>query len=150
MPQSLSKVAVHLIFSTKNGQRFIDDTERPELERYLAGILTAHDCKAIQIGAQPDHVHILFLLSRTISISDFVREVKTGSGKWLRAKGSGYTEFYWQRGYGAFSVSESVLPQVIEYVQNQDEHHRRLSFQDEFRAFCAKHGLEIDERYVWD
>ena len=121
-----------------------------ELYAYTATVLQSIDCPALIIGGAADHIHILNLLCRTITVADMVEQIKTASSKWIKSKGSSYREFYWQSGYGVFSVSESKVPDVRRYIENQEEHHRRLSFQDEFRALCDRHGIAIDERYVWD
>jgi REP element-mobilizing transposase RayT len=97
-----------------------------------------------------DHIHILCNFSRKITVGDFIESVKTGPSKWMKKQRPEYKDFFWQRGYGAFSVSQSNVPRVHDYVAGQEEHHRKVSFQEEFRALCRKHGLEINERYVWD
>jgi REP element-mobilizing transposase RayT len=108
------------------------------------------DTPAILIGGVEDHVHILALLSRKFAIMDVVQEAKTETSKWIKKQGDAYREFQWQAGYGAFSVSESNVEQVKRYIAGQEEHHRRMSFQDEYREICRRHGIEVDERYVWD
>ena len=105
---------------------------------------------AILINGLEDHVHILCLLSRSIAIKDLIEESKTSTSKWIKTKGLQYREFYWQPGYGAFSVSESNVEEVKRYIANQEEHHRTVTFQEEFRKLCERHGVLIDERYVWD
>ena len=116
----------------------------------MMGTLQALECWPSALDGVEDHVHILCQLSRKVALMDLVEEVKTASSKWIKTKGPQYHDFHWQAGYGAFSVSESKRGDVIHYIQTQEEHHRKLSFQDEYRALCAKHGIEIDERYVWD
>ena len=116
----------------------------------MAGILQKIGCEAILINGVADHVHILCNLSRTISIAKLVEELKTEPSKWMKEQGASFRDFHWQGGYGAFSVSESNVEVVREYIADQEKHHATLSFQDEFRAFCRKHGIPIDERYVWD
>jgi len=148
MPQSLAKLLVHLIYSTKHRERTIQDTVRPHLHAYLVGILDNLKCPSLQTGGTDDHVHILFSLGRTISLSDVVEEVKKGSSKWMKTQG--VPTFTWQAGYGAFSVGESQAAAVVRYIQRQEEHHRHLSFQDEFRQFLEKYRVAYDERYVWD
>ncbi|MCE5278268.1 MAG: IS200/IS605 family transposase [Planctomycetaceae bacterium] len=150
MGQSLSKVLVHLIFSTKNRQALLADSVREELKAYLIGILRNLDSPSLQLEAVEDHVHILFLLSRKTSQSEIVEHLKTASSKWIKTKGRQYAGFHWQNGYGAFSVSESSIRQVRDYILNQPEHHEKISFQDEYRAFLKRHNIEYDERYVWD
>jgi REP element-mobilizing transposase RayT len=151
MPQSLAKVAVHLVFSTKNRQRWLQDANvRRELFAYMATILQEMDCTPILINGVDDHVHLLFLLSRNHAIKKVVEAVKTEPSKWVKRQGPQYRDFYWQNGYSIFSVSQSKIEAVRKYIANQESHHRRMSFQEELREICARHGVEIDERYVWD
>ena len=151
MPQSLARVVLHVVFSTKNRVPFLKDPDiRARLHAYMAGILQDIGCEPILINGAEDHVHILCNLSRTITIAKLVEETKTEPSKWMKEQGAAYRDFFWQGGYGSFSVSQSNVDQVREYVAAQEEHHRKVSFQDEFRALCRKHGVEIDERYVWD
>lgn len=150
MPQSLAKVYLHLIFSTKNRERVLTDGLRSELHAYIGGILNQLGCAPIEINSEPDHVHLLFLQSRTETISNVVGQVKKGANDWLRTRGAEYAEFYWQGGYGIFSVSQSAVDDVREYIRGQREHHRKVSFQDEFRAFLERYQVDHDERYMWD
>ena len=151
MPQSLARVVLHVVFSTKNRVPFLKDPElRARLHAYMAGVLQNIGCEPILINGVEDHVHILCNLSRTVTIAGLVEEAKKSPSKWMKEQGPGYGDFYWQGGYGAFSVSQSNVEQVRNYIATQEEHHRQVSFQDEFRALCRKHGVEIDERYVWD
>ena len=148
MPQSLARVLFHVIFSTKHREALITPTLRPELHAYLAGTLERIHCTPILAGGPDDHVHVLVGLGRTISIADMVEQLKTGSSKW--AKGNGVAAFAWQSGYGVFSVSESKAPEVLRYIQGQEEHHRHRTFQEEYRDFLKRHGITFDERYIWD
>jgi len=148
MPQSLAKVYVHLVFSTRGREACLADALRPTLFAYLAGILQNLECSAVKVGGTADHAHVLLVLARTIPLSKVVEEVKKGSSKWLKTQG--VPAFAWQAGYGAFSVSASQVDAVSRYIENQEEHHRKTTFQDEFRQFCRKYGVELDERYVWD
>lgn len=148
MPQSLSRVLVHLVFSTKHRQPFIDPDKRKSVFSYLAGTLKNLDCPSIIVGGMPDHVHLLFAQARTLSISKIVEELKKESSKW--AKSLVDPEFYWQNGYGAFSVSPSQSPKVVHYIETQEAHHQTRTFQDEYRELLRNHELEWDERYVWD
>ena len=149
MPQSLSKVLVHLIFSTKHREPLTGPEIRPRLHAYLVGILANLKSPSLQTGGVADHVHILFALGRTISQADVVEEVKKSSSKWMKAEG-GVPSFTWQAGYGAFSIGESQADTVIRYIQNQATHHRKVTFQDEFRKFLERYKVAYDERYVWD
>jgi putative transposase len=148
MPQSLARNVVHLVFSTKHREPFIVPDVRDELFAYLAGTLNAIECPAIRVGGVADHVHLLFVLAKTLPLCKAVEEVKKESSKW--AKERVHPNFYWQTGYGAFSVSASNEAQVTAYIENQEHHHRVRTFQDEYREFLRKHGVEYDERYVWD
>lgn len=150
MAQSLAKLYVHLIFSTKNRERAIPDDLRPKLHSYMGGILRDNHCSSIEINTEPDHAHVLFILARTEALSDVVGQLKKGSTNWLHAQSSHLRSFYWQNGYGAFSVSQSGVDEVREYIRNQHMHHQKLSFQDEFRTFLRRYEIEFDERYVWD
>jgi putative transposase len=151
MPQSLAKIILHIVYSTKHRQPFLKEKSiREELYSYLAVVLEGIDSPSIIIGGVADHIHIACLLSRKLSISQLVEEAKTSISKWIKTKGESYRDFYWQGGYGAFSVSESKLPELRRYIENQEQHHRTMSFQDEFRELCRLHGVPIDERYVWD
>jgi putative transposase len=148
MPQSLSNILVHLVFSTKNRQPIIVARDADELWKYLGSTCSAHQCVPQRIGGTADHVHILCRLARTICVSDLIEEVKTGSSKWMKARD--VPEFSWQSGYGAFSIGQSQLDGTLAYIDGQAEHHRRLTFQEEYREFLKKYHVEYDERYVWD
>jgi REP element-mobilizing transposase RayT len=150
MSQSLARLHIHLIFSTKNRQSFITDAIRDSLHRYMAVVLKNFGCPAAIINSMEDHVHILFDLGRTVAVSQAAEEVKKSSSKWLKTQGSQFGAFSWQAGYGAFAVSESNVPAVRDYIANQREHHRKKSFQAEYRALLERHGIAFDERYVWD
>ncbi len=149
MPQSLSKVYVH-IFSTKYRQNLIDDSIKHVLFEYLGGICKGLDCNPLKVGGYHDHVHILCMLSRKIALMTLLEELKKQSSKWIKTKGQQYADFYWQSGYGVFSVNPHETDYVVNYIMNQEEHHRKVPFQDEFRAFLKKYEIEYDERYVWD
>ena len=152
MSQSLAKVIVHITYSTKNRQPWLDDPElRAELYAYKSTVLKRDvDSPAILINGVEDHIHILCLLSRKFAIKDVIKHAKTETSKWLKKQATALKDFQWQGGYGIFSVSQSNVGQVKRYIANQEEHHKRMTFQDEFRELCKKHGVEIDERYVWD
>jgi REP element-mobilizing transposase RayT len=151
MPQSLAKILVHTIFSTKERRPFLRDKSlREELHRYLGGILAHHDCQPLIIGGTEDHVHMLSTLPRTGNAADMVKETKRGSSLWLKTKGSDLHDFAWQNGYGIFSLGFSQVETVRHYIAGQEEHHRKVSFQDEYREFLKRYEIEFDERYVWD
>jgi REP element-mobilizing transposase RayT len=147
MPQSLALVIVHIIFSTKDRAAFIRGDTRDELHAYLATIARNHDCECYCVGGVADHVHVAVRLSRTTTVAKLVSELKATSSRWMKKT---VPAFAWQRGYGAFSVGPSDLKALRHYVETQEEHHRKHSFQDEFRAVLKKYGVEYDERYVWD
>ena len=149
MPQSLALVLVHIIFSTKNRIAFLQSNElRSAVHAYLTGTLRGLHCEPLQVGGMPDHVHILSGLSRTTSLAEMVKKLKTSSTTAIKAKG--HTHFSWQSGYGAFSVSQSARESVIEYIANPESHHRKMTFQEEFRTILKKHRIPFDERYVWN
>ncbi len=150
MSQSLAKILVHLVYSTKHRKPWIPADTRDGLYAYQAGILERWDSPALAIGGVADHVHPLFSLSKNHPLMKIVEEVKKGSSKWMKADGPKNKDFHWQSGYAAFSVSPSNVIEVQRYIENQEEHHRRMTFQDELRALFGRHGIEFDERYVWD
>ena len=150
MPQSLTRIFLHIIFSTKHRHRMIDETIENELFHYLGGVCRDLECQPIQVGGYLDHVHILSGLSKKITVIKLLQEVKQNSSKWIKTKGDQYTRFYWQDGYAAISVNPAQLDVVAHYIRHQKEHHKKLSFQDECRAFFKEYGIEYDERYVWD
>jgi len=151
MPQSLANILTHIIFSTKDRHPFLqNDDIQTEMHSYLAGILRDLNSPVIIVNGVEDHVHILCRISKNHALSKVLEEIKKSSSKWIKTKGTDHSEFKWQRGYGAFSVSQSNADQVRRYIANQEEHHRQVSFQEEYRTFLEKHGIKFDERYVWD
>jgi len=149
MAQSLALVLVHIIFSTENRSPFLQSTEvRSQAHAYLTGTLRALDCIPLEVGGVADHVHILCGLSRKISLAVLVKNLKTSSTRIV--KGKGQDAFSWQSGYGAFSGSQSARESVFSYIAKQEIHHRKINFQDEFRALLNKHQIRFEERYVWD
>lgn len=150
MPQSLARLHVHLVFGTKNREPTITDAVRDALHAYMATVLQNLGCAPVLINSVEDHAHLLFDLARTVSISQAVEDVKKASSKWIKTQGREFAGFAWQSGYGAFAVSESNIEAVREYVANQREHHRKKSFQEEYRQFLERHRIVFDERYVWD
>jgi REP element-mobilizing transposase RayT len=151
MTQSVAQIYLHIVFSTKNRERFLTDRDlRQHLHAYLAGICNNLDCPAIEVGGVEDHVHILCRLGKSMKVSELIRELKRDSSKWIKEQSPNLADFYWQAGYGAFSMSPADVPRVQEYIRNQEEHHKTVTFQDEFRRICQKYGVELDERYAWD
>lgn len=150
MPQSLSRVIIHVVFSTKERRLCLDAGTRPRLHAYLATVARNTHCECYRAGGVADHVHLAIRLSRTITIADLVENVKTSSSKWLKTQSPDLATFSWQRSYGCFSVSPSGLEDLCAYIDNQEAHHRTRTFQDEYRAFLKKYEVEYDEAYVWD
>ena len=150
MPQSLSKVYVHITFSTKNRQNLIDDQIESELFEYLGGICKGLNCNPVRIGGYKNHVHILCLLSRKIAQMKLIEELKKQSSKWIKSKNRKYSNFYWQDGYGIFSVNPRQIEVVMSYINNQKFHHRKITFKEELLAFLKKYNLKYDELYLWD
>jgi REP element-mobilizing transposase RayT len=150
MAQSLSNVLLHIVFSTKHRRPWIDAAIEQELFKYLATVCNTLACPSHAIGGADDHIHIACSLSRTVTVSKLVQELKQDSSKWIKTKGERLADFSWQNGYGAFSVGQSQLDDLRGYIATQREHHRRVTYQDEFRRICEKYGVAIDERYVWD
>ena len=140
----------HIVFSTKNRNPVLHPDIRAELHPYLAGTLDNIDCPPLRIGGVADHVHLFFGLSRTRAIAGVVETVKTSSSKWIKGKGPEFSDFRWQSGYGAFSVSQSDADKVVAYVANQEQHHRKMTFQEEYRTLLERYRITYDENYVWD
>jgi REP element-mobilizing transposase RayT len=149
MPQSLSRVLIHIIFSTKDRQRFIKPQIEQELFAYVAVVLNEHGAQPIKIDGTEDHLHILCGLPRTMAVCDLLEKVKKRSSKGIKTKGPQYRAFSWQGGYGVFSVGESGIERVKRYIANQKKHHRMVSFKDEFREFMDRYRVDYDERYAW-
>lgn len=151
MPQSLSRIVIHLVFSTKNRVGYLTDpATREEMNAYIAATLRQHESPAIIVGSAADHAHVLCILSKNVAACKLVEEVKKTSSKWLKSKSPRLAEFQWQAGYGVFSVGEGEVATVRRYIANQEEHHRTATFQDELRRLFREHQVEFDERYVWD
>lgn len=150
MGQSLAKNYIHIIFSTKHRMPLIKEPVQTDLYKYIGGICNNMECYPLKIGGYTDHVHILCLLSKKIALMKLLEETKSHSSKWMKTKGDALKQFYWQDGYGAFSVSPAQVDIVKAYIENQAEHHRKKTFQEEYRSFLNKYNVEYDERYVWD
>jgi putative transposase len=148
MSQSLSKVNVHIVFSTKHAQHLLKENVRKDLHAYTIGILKCLGSYVYELYANPDHIHILSTLPRTITIADLVSKTKTSSSKWLKT--NGIANFDWQDGYAVFSVSASKVEIVRKYILNQPEHHKKVTFRDELKLFFKEYAVDYDERYVWD
>ncbi|MEX0716805.1 MAG: IS200/IS605 family transposase [Planctomycetaceae bacterium] len=151
MAQSLVQIYIHVVYSTKERRPFLTEKSlRERLHAYLTGACNNLKCPAIIVGGVEDHVHLLCRLGKTVDVADLLRELKRESSKWVKEQVRELSEFHWQAGYGAFSVSPSHVPALTKYIVEQERHHQRESFQDEFRRLCRKYGVAIDERYVWD
>ncbi|WP_035615910.1 IS200/IS605 family transposase [Haloferula sp. BvORR071] len=150
MPQSLSSLLVHLVFSTKDRAPIIPDHLREDLYSYIGGIISQRNGVLLAAGSMPDHIHLLISLPRTIAPAELVKEIKAGSSKWLKERDKRLLSFHWQNGYGIFSISATHREKVEHYINNQAEHHRVTTFQDEYRRLLKRCGVEWDERYVWD
>ncbi len=150
MPQSLACVPIHFVWSTKDRQAFINPEIEKELFAYMASIFRAHESPALTINGTANHVHILSMLSRKITIAKLVEEVKKSSSKWIKTKGLDYQKFYWQSGYAALSIGQSNIEALKRYITNQKEHHRKKTFQQEYIDYLKKYKIEHDDRYIWD
>jgi len=151
MAQTLTDLIVHLVFSTKNRSRLLETPElRQEMSCYLAGALREINCPAIVTNALDDHAQLLLRQSKNLAIAKIAEQIKISSSSWVKTKDPKLRDFYWQNGYGAFSVSQSNTDEGQHYILNQEDHHRSVSFQDEFRRLLERHGIEYNERYVWD
>jgi len=150
MPQSLAQLYMHLVFSTKDRRPILEMEIREPLAAYFGGALRNFHSPCIAIGCLADHVHILFSHSKNVAPAHLVEEIKKATSKWLKIQNPQYAQFHWQRGYGMFSVSASRITAVIRYIQNQNAHHQKVSFQDEYREFLREYGISFDEQFVWD
>jgi REP element-mobilizing transposase RayT len=148
MSQSLSLLLVHLVFSTKDRANAL--TPEIGIHAYLATVARGTGCECFRVGGVADHVHLAIGLSRTVAVANLVEELKTSSSKWLKVQSPALAKFAWQRGYASFSVGPSDLQALLKYIDGQEQHHRKVSFEDEYRAFLKKYGVAFDERYMWD
>ena len=149
MPQFLSKIIVHIVFSTKYRRNLIDEMIEDLLFSYIGAICQALECHPIQIGGYRNHVHILCQLSRKITVMEFLEEIKKRSSRWIKTQGAAYAEFYWQDGYAIFSVNPYQTKKLIQYIKNQKEHHRSQSYKKEVCQFLQENRVNYDERYLW-
>ena len=146
MPQSLSQLIVHAVFSTKGRAAIIQSERRSELYAFMAGVLKTTGCRPILINGVADHVHVLFALPATLTLADALRTVKAKSSAWMRRRDR---LFSWQAGYAAFSVSKSNVEAVTKYIAGQEDYHKKVQFEDEFVSLLKRHGIDYDERYIW-
>lgn len=149
MAQTLTRLLLHIVFSTKNREPLITSSVSIELYKYLSGIARNHDSPALAVGGVADHVHLLVSLSKNIACAELLMHLKRDSSKWIKTKGQEFAAFAWQEGYGAFTIGESQVDVLTRYINNQEDHHKARSFQDEFRDLLAKYRVEHDERLVW-
>jgi REP element-mobilizing transposase RayT len=150
MPQSFASITLHIVFSTKNRVPHLTSDVRPDIHHYVGGTIRGNHCAPLAVGGVADHIHLLVGWGREISVVEFVKVVKASSTRWAHDTIPALAGFSWQAGYGAFSVSHDRVDAVRRYIENQEEHHRTVSFQYEYREFLRKHNIEWDERYVWD
>jgi REP element-mobilizing transposase RayT len=150
MPQSLSQVILHVVFSTKDRHPWLDLTIRPRMHAYLATLCRDCDCPTYRVGGAVDHVHIATRLARTLSQAELLEKIKKTSSAWIKTQGEQYGSFFWQGGYGDFSIGWSQLEELVRYIDRQEQHHRTQTFQEEYRSLLQKYHVEFDERYVWD
>lgn len=150
MSQSLAKNYLHLVFSTKHREPTIHPDVSSELYKYIGEICCNRNCNPVIVGGYVDHMHILCLLSKNIKLADLMRDIKGDSSLWIKSRFSGFDNFYWQNGYGAFSVGPFGVERVKRYILNQEQHHKNQTFKDEFRKYLRLYKIDYDERYVWD
>jgi len=150
MPQSLSNILLHVVFSTRNRQPFITSEVRPRLHAYLATVVRNMDMEYYRVGGVEDHVHLAIRLSRTVDPAKLVEKIKSSSSAWMKDFGPEFAQFTWQRGYGVFSLRATDREELCRYIDGQAEHHRKVTFQEEYRALLKEFGIEYDERYMWD
>lgn len=148
MSQTLTRLLVHVVFSTRHRELLITEQIEPDLFAFIGGICRHRESALLAAGAAPDHVHLLISLAKTEALSNLMLNVKRDSSVWMKDRG--LTAFSWQDGYAAFTIGQSGVDALKAYIADQRRHHRNTSFQDEVRALCAKYGVSIDERYVWD
>jgi len=149
MPQSLSKIYIHIVFSTKNRRPLIGDGIKNEVWAYIGGICKNMECNPVRVGGHDDHVHICCTLSKKVTTAKLLEEIKKESSRWIKTRGVQYENFHWQDGYGVFSVKPSDVERVSEYIVNQAEHHKKRPFQEELLTYLKKNRVEHDERYLW-
>lgn len=147
MANSYAQIFIHITFHVKDDNR-IDKEDLPSLCRYITGIVQHENAELIASGGTTNHIHLLTTLPKTLSISQFVMKIKANSSRWMKEKGNRYRMFAWQDGYGAFSVSASVVDKVVSYINNQEEHHRKHTYKDEIISFLEAYHLQYDEQYL--
>ncbi|MBQ9170913.1 MAG: transposase [Bacteroidaceae bacterium] len=149
MASSLVKIDIHLIFHIKSAGVDFRKDDLPRIFRYIGGMINGFGGIPIEVGGTTNHVHILTSLPQTVALADYVRGIKANTSKWIKQLDTHYTHFAWQDGYGAFSVSPSLLDKTIQYIQNQEVHHKKRTFEEEYRLFLDAYGIKYDERYAF-
>ena len=149
MAQSLVKIYLHIIFSTKNRENTLPTSLLGEIHSYMAGAIKNCGCMPILVGGTSNHVHILCELTNNMSVSELIRQIKTSSSKWIKGKSEQRGDFAWQGGYAVFSVSQSNVDAVTSYIANQEQHHHKRTFEEELLGFLSKYKIEYDERHIW-
>ena len=150
MPQSLVSLLVHVVFSTKHREALIAPEIEADLFAFMTGVLKNHDSRLLAANGTADHVHLLISLSKNIALSHLIQELKKSTSRWVKTRGLKFRNFQWQDGYGAFTVGESGVPALKQYIARQKEKHQKKSFESELVEFLKKYGVEYDERYIWD
>jgi len=149
MSQSLSKLYVHLIFHVKNNIGLIRSEDEKELYAYIGGVVKLSKSIPVNINGTEDHIHVLCIMSKNISLADLLEDIKKNSSRWIKTKGMHYQHFAWQSGYSGFSVSQSKADTVSSYIDNQKEHHKHQTFREEYIQFLKEYGIEYNEEYLW-
>jgi putative transposase len=149
MATTFTRLLVHIVFSTKNRAELIKPDIERDLHAYVKGIAKNHASPILEIGGTADHIHLLVSLSKRVAVADLLENIKKDSSAWMKAQGPQFRQFYWQEGYGAFTIGESGMPSLKRYIANQKAHHRRKSFKEEFLRLLKKYRVEYDERYIW-
>ena len=150
MGQSLVQNYIHIIFSVKNRKPLIHESIEQELFRYIGGVCKKLESTPLAVGGYKNHIHILCTLSKKVSLVTLIGKVKSKSSKWVKSKGSAYKRFYWQNGYGAFSISSSQIDSIRSYIRKQKDHHQNISFEEEYKDMLKENNVEFDDRYIWD
>lgn len=150
MPQSLVKILIHVVFSTKNRADLIAPEIEDNLFAYIHGIVENNGSKLIIANGTANHIHLLISLGKKNDIPELIGDIKRDSSSWIKKQSVAFSNFYWQKGYGAFSIGQSQVPTVVNYIKKQKEHHKQQDFKSEFRALLTKYEIDFDERYVWD
>jgi putative transposase len=150
MANTYTQIYLHIVFSVKGRQNLIQKNWKDELQKYICGIVNGKEQKVYAIGGMPDHIHILLSIKPNIAISDLVRDIKANSSKWINEKGFVLAKFQWQEGFGAFSYAQSQLDTVIAYINNQEQHHKKKTFRDEYMELLEKFDIGYDEKYLFE